>query len=272
MALREILLQQLLLLGAIILAASEPYSICNRTCGSLHIPYPFGTSEGCYLNSSFLITCKDSTPFLRLSNEVKVLDVSLEGEIRVSSFIARDCPNEPGYNANNSYYQQLPLLKHFLISYTKNKFIAVGCDTVPVITGALAEAESYAAGCFSLSDSFHIVDNGSCTGIGCCQTFSQKEMSSFVVTAGSLLNDHSAVGNFNPCSNFSFVAEEKAYNFLQNRQTVPAVLDWAVGNETCPDARKDLTSHACKAANSERYSSTNGPGYGCKGNDIHLVA
>jgi hypothetical protein len=270
MALRELLLQQLLLLGAIILAASKPDSICDRTCGSLHIPYRFGTRE---LESCYLITCIDSTQFLGLSNELKDLDVSLEGEIRVSSFIARDCPNEPGYNANNSYYQQLPLLKYFLISYTKNKFIAVGCDTVPVITGALAEAESYAAGCFSLSDSFHIVDNGSCTGkIGCCQTFSQKEMSSFVVTAGSLLNDHSAVGNFNPCSNFGFVAEEKAYDFLQNRQTVPAVLDWAVGNETCPDARKDLTSHACKAANSERYSSTNGPGYGCKGNDIHLVA
>jgi len=264
MALRKLLLQLvLLLLGA--------NSNCNRICGSLDIPYPiFGTRK---LESCYLITCIDSTQFLGLSNELKGLDVSLEGEIRVSSFLARDCPNEPGYNANNSYYQQLPLLKHFLISYTKNKFIAVGCDTVPVITGALAEAESYAAGCFSLSDSFHIVDNGSCTGkIGCCQTFSQKEMSSFVVTAGSLLNDHSAVGNFNPCSNFSFVAEEKAYNFLQNRQTVPAVLDWAVGNETCPDARKDLTSHACKAANSERYSSTNGPGYGCKGNDIHLVA
>jgi len=259
MALRELLLQQLMLLGALICAASCD-SIWDITCGSFLIPDPiFGTSRD--LESCYLIT-----------PELKDLDVSLEGEIRVSSIIARDCPNEPGYNANNSYYHQLPLLKYFLISYTKNKFIAVGCDTVPVSTGALAEAESYAAGCFSLSDSFHIVDNGSCTGIGCCQTFSQKEMSSFVVTAGSLLNDHSAVGNFNPCSNFSFVAEEKAYNFLQNRQTVPAVLDWAVGNETCPDARKDLTSHACKAANSERYSSTNGPGYGCKGNDIHLVA
>jgi len=269
MALREILLQQLLLLGAIILAASEPYSICNRACGSLHIPYPFGTSEGCYLNSSFLITCKDSTPFLGLSNELKVLDVSLmEGEIRVSSLIARDCPNEPGYNANNSYYE-FPLFKYFLISYTKNKFFAVGCDTVAVITGTSADAESYTAGCLSLCDSIDSVVNGSCEGIGCCQTSLQKEMSSFLWTAGSLLND-SAVGKFSPCS-FSFVAEEKAYNFssldlvnLQNRQTVPVVLDWAVGNETCGDAKKNSTTYACKGANSECFNSTNGPGYLCK--------
>jgi hypothetical protein len=294
MALREILLQQLLLLGAIILAASEPYSICNRTCGSLHIPYPFGTSEGCYLNSSFLITCKDSTPFLRLSNEVKVLDVSLEGEIRVSSFIARDCPNEPRYNASNSNYQ-FPLLKYFLISYTKNKFFAVGCDTIAVLNGTLAEAESYVAGCLSLCDSFYSVFDGSCEGIGCCQTSMQKEMRSFFVNtrAGILLN-HSAEGKFNHCS-FTFVAEEKAYNFssldlvnLQNRQTVPVVLDWAVGNETCRDAKKNSTTYACKAANSECYNSTNGPGYlckcpsgyegnpydvfdGCKGNDKYTI-
>jgi hypothetical protein len=294
MALREILLQQLLLLGAIILAASEPYSNCSRTCGSLHIPYPFGTSKGCYLDPSFLITCNDSTPFLSHFNELRVLNVSLEGEIRVSSHIVRDCPNEPGYNYSINNYQ-FPLLKYFLISYTKNKFFVVGCNTSAIITaGKLAEPEEYIAGCFSLCDSIQSVGNGSCTGTGtgtgCCQTFIQKETSTFLVTAFSTSND-SAVRNFNPCG-FSFVAEEEAYDFssldlvnLRDRQTVPVVLDWAVGNETCRDAEKNPTTYACKAANSECYNSTNGPGYlckchsgyegnpyvidGCKGNDIY---
>jgi hypothetical protein len=291
MALRELLLQHvLLLLGAIILAASEPNSNCNRTCGSLHdIPYPFGTSEGCYLDSSFLITCKDSKPFLDLGNEsLEVLDVSLEGEIRVSSHIVRDCPNEPGYSASNSYYE-FPLLKHFLISHTKNKFFVVGCDTIAVvIAGTLGE---YIAGCASLCDSIQSDGNRSCTstGTGCCQTSIQKETSTFLVTPWNSTN-HSAVRNVNTCG-FIFVAEEKAYDFssdlvnLQNRQTVPVVLDWAVGNKTCPDAKKKSTSYACKAENSKCYNSTHGPGYrcecrpgyegnpylsnGCKGNDIY---
>jgi hypothetical protein len=295
MALRELLLQLvLLLLGAIMLAASEPNSNCNRKCGSVDIPYPFGTSEGCYLDPSFVITCNDSTPFLGLSNEsLEVINVSLmEGEIRVSSLIARDCPNEAGYNANNSYYQ-FPLLEYFLISYTKNKFFAVGCDTVAVINGTLAEAKSYVSGCFSLCDSLQNVVDGSCEGIGCCQTSLHKEMRSFTgsTLAGRVLND-SAVDEFSPCS-FSFVAEEKAYNFsyldlkdLQNRHsTVPVVLDWVVGNETCRDVNKNSTTYACKAENSKCYNSTHGPGYrcecrpgyegnpylsnGCKGNDIY---
>jgi hypothetical protein len=294
MALRELLLQLvLLLLGAIVLAASEPYSNCSRTCGSLDIPYPFGTSEGCYLNSSFLITCKDSTPFLGLSNKLKVLDVSLmEGEIRVSSLIARDCPNKPGYNDSNSYHKEFPLLKYFLISYTKNKFFGVGFDTFGVINVTLAGNESYLAGCISVCDRIDRAVSGTCEGIGCCQSTIPKEMSNFAATARSgILLNHSAEGKFNQCS-FSFVAEEKAYNFssldlvnLQNRQTIPVVLDWAVGNETCRDVNKNSTTYACKAVNSTCYDSTNGPGYrckcpsgyggnpylfdGCKGNDIY---
>ncbi|XP_042963959.1 wall-associated receptor kinase 5-like isoform X3 [Carya illinoinensis] len=56
----KLLLGVLVILSAAIFvaaAAAEPNSSCVTTCGSLHdIPYPFGTSKGCYLDSSFLIT------------------------------------------------------------------------------------------------------------------------------------------------------------------------------------------------------------------------
>ncbi|KAL7263014.1 hypothetical protein ACSBR1_001226 [Camellia fascicularis] len=49
-------------------------------------------------------------------------------------------------------------------------------------------------------------------------------------------------------------AEETNYTFssidlanLQNRSMVPVVLDWAVGNQRCDEAKKNLTSFACKA-------------------------
>ena len=122
--------------------------------------------------------------------------------------------------------------------------------------------------CLSLCDSVESVVNGSCSGIGCCQTSIPEGVIDFTVGLGSFSN-HSAVLNFNPCG-FGFVVEEKVYNFssldltnLLNIETVPVVLDWAVGNETCPDAQINLTSYACKAAYSECYNSNNGPGYRC---------
>ncbi|KAL7168184.1 hypothetical protein ACSBR2_038593 [Camellia fascicularis] len=77
---------------------------------------------------------------------------------------------------------------------------------------------------------------------------------------------HTSVWGFNPCS-YAFVAEETAYNFsssdlanMQGKTMVPMILDWAVGNQTCDEAMKNLTSYACKA-NSDCYDFDNGPGY-----------
>jgi hypothetical protein len=142
MAFRGMLLQQKLLLGAFILAAtaaSQPDPNCNKTCGNLSIPYPFGTSEDCYLDSSFLITCNYSsgipTPFLRKGNIITVRDISLDGELRILSSVASDCYNESGFSVNrtNHYLQ----LSKFTVSYTRNKFTIVGCDTLRIFQGQL---------------------------------------------------------------------------------------------------------------------------------------
>jgi hypothetical protein len=71
MVLRELLLQHVLLLdGAIILAASEPYSICNRTCGSLLIPYPLGSvSETSITLHEILFVIEYCCLFTNLFNE-----------------------------------------------------------------------------------------------------------------------------------------------------------------------------------------------------------
>jgi hypothetical protein len=116
------------------------------------------------------------------------------------------------------------------------------------------------------------VDNGSCSGIGCCQTSIPEGIRNFTTRVRSFDN-HTAVFGFNPCS-FGFVVEEEAYNFspsdftnLQDRVKVPVVLDWAVGNETCEAAKGNMTSYICmhviKAESSYCYNSTNGTGYRC---------
>ena len=274
MALRGMLLHQqlLLIIGLFILAVTEafqPNTSCERSCGSVSIPYPFGSSEGCYLDESFLITCDNTfgTPRPLLRRNITVLSISLDGELRVSTSVARDCYNKSNVLINDNDTYSLHNMSKFVVSYTKNKFTAVGCDTGLVITGH-SQGHNYTSACVSLCDHVDSVANGSCSSVGCCQTSVPQGLTDFTIVLASLDN-YSAVHNFNPCG-FGFVVEEKAYNFssldlqnLQNRETVPVVLDWAVGNETCQDAQGNQTSYACKAAYSECYNSTNGPGYRC---------
>ncbi|XP_028119284.1 wall-associated receptor kinase 2-like [Camellia sinensis] len=156
-------------------------------------------------------------------------------------------------------------LAKFPISYTRNKFTAVGCDSYAVISGS--QGQKYDTGCLSLCDNINNVINGSCSGIGCCQTSIPKRVRSFYISVRSYDN-HTLLWNFNPCT-YAFVAEEAAYNFssldlanLQNRTMFPVVLDWSVGNQTCAEAKNNLTSFACKA-NGDYYDFHNGPGYRC---------
>jgi hypothetical protein len=276
MALHGMLLLQKLLLGALILAAtaaSQPDSSCNSTCGNLTIPYPFGTKEGCYLDPAFLITCNNSfgtpKPLLRHST-TNVLNISLlDGELRVSNSVARECYNKWGLPVNGTLDADF-YLRNFTFSYTRNKFIVVGCDTYAHIDGHLSNsgAFNYSTGLSAYCDRIDNVVNGSCTGLACSQTTVPKGLSGFTINVGSYYN-HSKVRSFNPCG-FAFIVEAEAYDFsstdllqLENREYVPVVLDWAVGSETCKDAQKNMTGYACKAEYSYCYNSTKGPGYRC---------
>ncbi|XP_059630826.1 putative wall-associated receptor kinase-like 16 [Cornus florida] len=267
-----ILFVQLTMVGTILsatpsTAASQTKPGCATTCGNLSIPFPFGTTPDCYLDPSFLITCNEThfnppQPFLELSN-IHVLNVSLDGLIHVSSYTAQDCYNQTGLPEAQTAFLQL---RYFFISTTLNKFTAVGCDTVAVVVGTVGE--NYTTGCLSLCDHVGSVTNGSCAGVGCCQTAIPQGVKDFEMAVTSLKN-HSLVRDFNPCG-YAFVVEEAAFRFssldlkdLQKRETFPVVLDWAVGNETCEEAMKNSSTYACQALNSQCLNSTNGPGYRC---------
>ncbi|KAG7944771.1 hypothetical protein I3843_15G120400, partial [Carya illinoinensis] len=234
------------------------------------IPYPFGTSKSCSLNSTFLITCHSSsksgkttqTPFLGVSN-IKVLDISLDGELRVSTSVARICPQKL---ENYTSYNYVDTLLKFPMS-DKNEFITVGCNTRAFIDTQDSYEKLCSNGCMSRCENINDMVNGSCSGVGCCQAPIQTEMTYFSIYVR--LYNHSTVRKFSPCG-FAFVVEKTKYNFstldlqnMQNKHAFPLVLDWAIGNQTCEDAKKDLTGYACKANNSECYDSTNGPGYRC---------
>lgn len=246
--------------------ASQAKLGCTDRCGPLEIPYPFGITDGCFLDESFLITCNTSfSPPKLFLGRASVLNISLDGELRVSSPVARQCYDASG-NLTEDKTSQI-FLTDFRISNTRNRFTAVGCDTFAAIAGT--QGQNFTTGCLSICEQIESVTNGTCAGIGCCQAMIPRGMRNFGAAVGGL-NNHTAVSSFNPCS-YAFLVEEGSYNFsstdlidLRNREDMPVVLDWAVSNITCQQARSNLTAYGCQAADSECLDSSNGPGYRCR--------
>ncbi|MBA0746058.1 hypothetical protein Gogos_008604 [Gossypium gossypioides] len=247
--------------------AAQTQPGCESSCGNISIPYPFGTGDGCNISSNFFITCNTTfnppKAFLTTSN-IEILDISLDGYLRISNSIGYDCYNEVGLT---SYSDMWLKLSKFPISYTRNKFTAIGCDTYAHVKDYLGD--TYSTGCLTFCDNITNVMKGSCSGIGCCQTAIPKGVRSYQVTFGSS-NNHSNVLSFNPCS-YGFVVEDGAYNFSISDlydenfrdKEFPMILDWTIGNQTCAEAKMDQENYACKE-NSDCIDPENGPGYLCK--------
>ncbi|KAK8671387.1 hypothetical protein V6N13_037983 [Hibiscus sabdariffa] len=264
--------------------AAQTKPECQSHCGNINIPYPFGTTNGCNISSDFFIRCNTTfnppKPFLtvpqsetgRLTSypRFEVLDISLDGHLRIRR------NNSVGYNCYNKSiesgeYHILGFylgIGNFSISHTSNKFTAVGCDTIAFINSSFTR-RNYSSGCLTFCGNIADVVDGSCSGIGCCQTDIPKGLMSYYVNFNSRRNN-SNVWSFNPCS-YGFIVENGAYNFsasdLSNssfsENKFPIRLDWKIGNKTCREAKTNPESYACK-----QYSSCvdpeNGPGYLCK--------
>ncbi|KAK6114962.1 hypothetical protein DH2020_007231 [Rehmannia glutinosa] len=251
-------------------SAQIPNPTCPTTCGNLTVHFPFGTSSNCSLDDSFLITCDQNysppKPFLN-PGTVEILDISLhDGQIRIASSIASDCYDDSGQQINGTI-SELTLSK-FTISSSRNKFAAVGCDTYALVEGS-NDWNQMSAGCVSWCDSIENVANKTCSGIGCCQTSIPKGVKDYLVDIRSFRN-HSRVRGFNPCG-YAFVVENEGFEFssmdlkdLGNRKSVPVVLDWSVGNVTCEEGRRNISSFACRANHSECSDSSSGIGYYCR--------
>ncbi|KAF9687150.1 hypothetical protein SADUNF_Sadunf02G0063900 [Salix dunnii] len=241
---------------------------CQDKCGAVSIPYPFGTSKGCYFDEYFQITCNTTftppIPYLWSSN-LEVLSISLDGYMRILTYVGTDCYSKSG--ASESYTTSYALLQAFPFSNTRNKFFGIGCDTIAYIDGVDIRGQIYSTGCLSLCSDIGSVTNGSCNGIGCCQIPIPENLLNYNASADSFKN-HTNIWESNPCG-FAFLAEEESFNFtianftnIKTTTLLPSSIDWAIGNQTCKEAKKNLTGYACKA-NSDCYDSSNAPGYLC---------
>ncbi|KAF7829782.1 putative wall-associated receptor kinase-like 16 [Senna tora] len=245
--------------------AAQPKAGCPTTCGDLHIPYPFGTTQGCYKDEDFFINCDTSSakPIANYSTTtIQVLDISLHGQLRLAGWLSWDCYNS---NADHSWSFFWIRLGQFAISNTNNKFVVVGCDTYAFIDDFWGRR--FTTGCTSICKSLDDVINATCSGIGCCYSSFPKGNMGYNVTLKSY-NNHSQVLDFNPCS-YGFVVEDGAYTFssldlinLRQRNDFPVVIDWGIGDENCSQATKNTTTYACMD-NTVCVDSESAPGYFC---------
>ncbi|XP_039062588.1 putative wall-associated receptor kinase-like 16 [Hibiscus syriacus] len=266
-----VVLQVMILLNVILtVKASTPPMAkpgCQSSCGDVIIPFPFGSGGECNITEEFFITCDTNfvpnKPFLTNSN-IEVLNISLDGQLRILSNSSYDCYNTSG---DREWFYQWLQLSEFSINSNKNKFTAIGCDTYARVEGFLGQR--YATGCLSLCNNITDVSSGSCSGIGCCQTSIPKDVRSYNITLESYDN-HVAVLPENPCS-YAFVAETDNYTFsssdirgfdFQDRR-FPVTLDWNIGDTSCDEAKTDTVKFACRE-NSACVDSESNSGYFCK--------
>jgi len=255
-------------LGAAASAQEESQSHCEKSCGSVNITYPFGTGEGCYYSPEFNVTCNRSSsdPTLLLgSSNIVISNIGIStSELEIKALVADDCYNSSGFVRRKRTRLQLGSMR---IS-TKNRFVAIGCDTHAYFIGARGNQNgSDGTGCISRCGSNSLITDGSCSGVGCCEIAVPEGMRSVRIRLSSYDN-HTNITDFNPCS-YGFFAEEGKFHFSANNlhdfQSVtrmPMLLDWEIGNLTCDVARKDVQKFLCKN-NSTCDPNYTGPGYRC---------
>nr|CAD1843682.1 unnamed protein product [Ananas comosus var. bracteatus] len=228
---------------------------CQPRCGKVEIPYPFGIGSNCSMGFNFTLSCNfsDGTykPFLV---DIEFLNISLSlGQARITNYVSSQCYNVTDNDIWSLDFTASPY------SSTRNKFTTVGCDTLAYIL-MNNMTNSYETGCVSMCADKESLTDGSCSGIGCCQTAIPKGINYYNVSFDDNFNS-SRTFQFSPCS-YAVLAEEGAFEFSTSYATtralydrkVPLVLDWAVTNKTCQEASETRPPTPARATTASAWT------------------
>ncbi|KAF8670523.1 hypothetical protein HU200_050543 [Digitaria exilis] len=247
------------------LAIAIPSPRCQKQCGGVKIPYPFGVGLDCSLAPNFNVSCKD----------IELLDISLiNGTIRFLNPISTSCYNRSSDKMEGPSWDFNLRGTPYMFSNVHNKFTVVGCNTFAYIADD-ANGLGYQSVCVSTCHNLSDIADGSCAGMGCCQTAIPKGMDLYYSGFAQGFNT-SQIWNFSRCS-YAVLMEAEAFNFSTAYITttefndtssgqVPVVVDWAIRNGSMPcevAKQKKEGTYACLSDKSECVDSLNGPGYLC---------
>nr|DAD29449.1 TPA_asm: hypothetical protein HUJ06_030917 [Nelumbo nucifera] len=278
---------------------------CPDKCGNITVPYPFGMGDDprCYREEfGFQLICNHTfTPpklfapgisiredrkgeeidYWSTDKVVEVEEVSLQGQLRVYSFMGYSCYNNSSIvSPNTTSFLMNMSDTPYTYSDTHNIFTAIGCDARAYIVSGIASTVWYRGrrfqhGCFSFCEGKNKTLEGTNPGMGYCQTTipNTRGLKYFSCTLEAV-NKNFSSSDFNPCL-FSFMADKEWYNFsvadlfgfdfyTKNRGRVPTVMDWSIENESCENVTmRNATTYAC-GNNSGCHKSPNELGYLCK--------
>ncbi|XP_071692024.1 wall-associated receptor kinase 2-like [Rutidosis leptorrhynchoides] len=243
---------------------------CQSQCGNVTIPYPFGISPGCFLSTPFEVICNTTyNPPKTLISHLDIREFT-DYTFRVANRVASQCYNQLGNIISDN--PVMSSLRDSPFSFSqKNSFTLIGCDDFALYAGP--SPKNYTTGCIALCSKPEEVVNGSCSGVGCCQTLIPKGLQYYYTSVGSMLFNHTKIWSFDPCT-YSFLGETEKFTFrgvsdfkdpsFINRtiETVPRLVDWVVGNLSCSEA-KSAGVLACQANSRCVDSDTGISGYRC---------
>ncbi|KAF6174262.1 hypothetical protein GIB67_033794 [Kingdonia uniflora] len=156
--------------------ASQAKPGCKDTCGNVSIPYPFGVGEPyCYQQSGLQLVCNESyNPPRLLYSNIPLVSISLSnGTMTVGLGVTYYCYNQAGQFLNG-WTWTFTLNENYYFSDTRNKFTAIGCDTNAIMSDS--SVAIFKSGCMSVCANERSIVEGSCSGIGCCQTAIPKDI------------------------------------------------------------------------------------------------
>lgn len=220
-------------------------------------------------------------PYQHLDYEILAISSS---EVRIRNYLATACLDPEGNTTIYTFALHNLSSQSFTLSMTANMLTLVGCDYYGMYTVQDGQQHMvnnfYTGACLSLchSDGVNAFDvTDFCSGMYCCQTTTPERYNT-AMRATEIMVDHKTADYskhlLNACS-YSFLGERDKFNFrgapdlkdptLPERvqDTVPLVLEWTVASTNCSHARKNKSSYACQANNSDCTDSDQGSGYRC---------
>ena len=164
---------------------------CPKKCGNITIPFPFGVGTGCYINKWFEVVCtnrnNNTVPLLKRIN-LEVISIDEDGVLDVKLPITFWNCNDRKTPQNKANLEGSP----FAFSEHDNKFIAVGCGVLAMISSSKFNGSiGCSSACVSEGTNNVIQGNTICDGMDCCQTSIPSNMQAFNTSFLDLGRDRS---------------------------------------------------------------------------------